>query len=597
MAYVTVGLLLLFGTFALLGFRTIGQSTDIIYRQRLALALALTSAIDSYFERLGADLTHAVAMAGPDADLEATWSRFQESTAQRASSQSQPVALARIRADGYIDEIFPRFPFAETAIVPPDLVDRLLVDPETRFLPLTGSPTSSHWSGLVIVPAPSGNSRETSPGALGLMLDSRLGTELTPPFAADTTDAGSSAADDSFVVEIMDRDGVVVVSSETAGESAGAGVHTYQVGEVLAAGEPTVTLHSGGPTGDHVVAVVPLSTGPAVLILEQSRDAALRLPDQMRWQTIVFGGLGLAITLLVAWATTRQVVQPATALAAAAKQIASGNLDNPISVRGTDEIGSLADDLESMRVTLGISKQEIERANRELEARVQERTRQLQEVLGMVITAQEEERRRVARDLHDQTAQSLSALVISLDRLAKQSGPVDERRQMAARAKTLAQDTLAETRRLMHALRPAMLDDLGLIPAIRSFATEQLEGAGVHIDVAHQGETARLPRDIELTLFRIAQEAITNAARHAGAGKLKIVVTHHGGSVAMTVRDDGKGFSEHHSDDAASGRGLGIQGMRERCRLLGGKLTIETAPEEGTLVSLEIPTSLNDEAN
>jgi signal transduction histidine kinase len=149
---------------------------------------------------------------------------------------------------------------------------------------------------------------------------------------------------------------------------------------------------------------------------------------------------------------------------------------------------------------------------------------------------------------------------------------------MIERAKNLAQEILAETRRLMHALRLAALDDLGLVPAIRSYVAEQLEKSGVKVEISQRGDVGRLPREIELTLFRIAQEAINNVARHAHAAKVIIEVSGNEEFIEMSVLDDGRGIEVNSEEDRDLERGLGIQGMRERSRLLGGRTEIESEP-------------------
>ena len=596
MVYVAVGLFVLFGTFAVLGSRTIGQSTEIIYQQRLVLATVLASGIDDYIERVGADLHHATVMMGPDADLAEWWEAYRAAAGGR-DRPAPELALMRVDGQGRVTEAYPEVGLLDLTIVSGETLDRVLTGGERVFLPLTAADHPAAWAGIVLIPAAREEGAGEASAAAGVLLGDDLSLELIAPLLKSASGEPGADGAAAFAVEIVDEAGRVVVSAAEDGEARAAGSdglssHYGHIDTTLSAGKPTVTLHTSGPAGDHVIAAVPLSTGPAALVLEQGRDAALEMPDRLRRQVIIFGGAGLALALFVAWLTTSRVAKPAVALAAAAKQMASGKLDQPIAVQGEDEIGGLADDLESMRITLQFNQEEIESANRELEARVEDRTRRLQDVLGKVIGAQEEERLRVARDLHDQTAQSLSVLVMSLDRLARQDADSEDRAEMVARAKNLAQDILAETRRLMHALRPAALDDLGLVPAIRSYAAEQLEHSGVNVKISQRGDAGRLPRETELTLFRIAQEAINNVARHADASNVTIEVAGNEQSIEMSVVDDGRGIKMGSAEGSNSERSLGVQGMRERSRLLGGQLVMESEPGKGTRVFVEMPTTI-----
>ncbi len=204
-----------------------------------------------------------------------------------------------------------------------------------------------------------------------------------------------------------------------------------------------------------------------------------------------------------------------------------------------------------------------------------------------VLQAQERERQRVARELHDQTGQALTHEIISLDLLLERTEDPEARLRLQAVKRTL-EETLEEVHRMSQDLRPSVLDDLGLVPALRTLA-KQPSGAAVSLHV--DGLRDRLPPPIETALYRIAQEALTNANKYARATEVKIDLRCLDGHVRLEVHDDGIGFDPNSiPDKEEAGRaGLGIFGMRERAALLRGTLDIHSAPRRGTEVVAELP--------
>src|SRR3954452_10127126 len=195
--------------------------------------------------------------------------------------------------------------------------------------------------------------------------------------------------------------------------------------------------------------------------------------------------------------------------------------------------------------------------------------------------AQEEERARVARDLHDEVNQSLTGLLLRLE--AAREGPPPELEGELAETKALANQAMNELLSLARQLRPTALDDLGLAAAIEG-QVDRLGGEiATSLDV--EGDFSDLGGDAQLGVYRVAGEALPTAARHSGAGRVEVRLRRiDGGGVTLEVTDDGRGFA---FDD--SQRGLGIAGMRERALLIGAELTIESRPDSGTTVRLEVP--------
>lgn len=223
--------------------------------------------------------------------------------------------------------------------------------------------------------------------------------------------------------------------------------------------------------------------------------------------------------------------------------------------------------------------------------RLDDYTLQMRALTERALNAQEEERQRIARQLHDDTAQSLSTLIIHLDRLAG-SLPPDQRdaQTRLAAARQLATETLVDLREVAYDLRPTLLDDLGLIPAIRWYARSRLGEAGVAAQIETGDDAPRLPPQLETTLYRIAQEAIANIAQHAAARTVTIQLARAPGHICLRVADDGRGFDASQPPrQAVRLRHLGLLGMRERAELVGGTVSVSSQPGRGTQLEVRLP--------
>jgi two-component system sensor histidine kinase UhpB len=198
--------------------------------------------------------------------------------------------------------------------------------------------------------------------------------------------------------------------------------------------------------------------------------------------------------------------------------------------------------------------------------------------------AQEDERRRVARELHDGVGQTLTGVVLQLETLARLTPP-ELREQMLALQES-ARGGVEEVREIAHGLRPEALDEFGLRPALVSLASGFAERAGLRVRRRLDGELPALGREVELVIYRVAQESLTNVVRHAGASAVELVLERHDGAVVLRVRDDGRGFSS-----ASTSPGGGMRGMSERAMLVGGRLVVEPVAPHGTEVRLEVPAS------
>lgn len=206
------------------------------------------------------------------------------------------------------------------------------------------------------------------------------------------------------------------------------------------------------------------------------------------------------------------------------------------------------------------------------------------DALRRAVGGQEVERRRLARELHDETGQALTSILLGL-RSVEESGSEDDLRKSVSGVRELVVATLQDVRRLAVQLRPKALDDFGLVPALERLVQTFSETTAISVELEAQLGEARLPPDVETTLYRIVQEALTNVVKHAEAQNVSVLIVRRQGSVTAVIEDDGRGF------DPANTRedGLGLLGMRERAELHDGQLSIEAASGAGTTLVVEIP--------
>jgi signal transduction histidine kinase len=209
----------------------------------------------------------------------------------------------------------------------------------------------------------------------------------------------------------------------------------------------------------------------------------------------------------------------------------------------------------------------------ELSERVQ------RDALRRIVAAQELERQRLARELHDETGQALTSILLGLKQL---QGAEPE---AVAQLRELVVETLQDVRRLAVELRPKVLDDFGLLPALERLTGAFAEQTGIEVDLEAGALGERLPAEVETAIYRIVQESLTNVVKHSHAQRVSVLVTRADGRIKAVIEDDGEGFDP----DAARGDGIGLIGMRERIELLDGTLAVESSESSGTTVVIEVP--------
>lgn len=227
----------------------------------------------------------------------------------------------------------------------------------------------------------------------------------------------------------------------------------------------------------------------------------------------------------------------------------------------------------------------LERHSERQRGRAELAEEELRRLSRNLVKTQEEERRSLSRELHDAVGQMLSAMTMELGNLEAAIDVPDKLRERLDEARRLNAETIRGVRDLAMGLRPAMLDELGLGPALRWQGREFSRRSGVPVTVQVDGELEGLPETHRTCIYRVVQEALTNCARHSSAKKIRVAVYGREDRVQLTIQDDGVGFDPGH----ASARGLGLIGIQERVRELEGKVDVLSQPQRGTILEVEVP--------
>jgi signal transduction histidine kinase len=309
------------------------------------------------------------------------------------------------------------------------------------------------------------------------------------------------------------------------------------------------------------------------IIAEIAKDEALVPVSAMR-QHVATLGLGVALLCFVAagWLGA-SVTGPVLELAAAARRLGRGERGFRLKPASTDEVGQLAADFNRMS-------DDLERTTVSRD--------EFQVLAGRLITAQEDERKRVARELHDDFTQRLAAAAIEAGRLEQSTTDQDVRASLGQLKDQVARIS-TDVHTLSRGLHPSMLDDLGLAAAIEQECRASFERGGPIVELYLGSGLDRISKEARLALYRIAQEALRNIQRHSGAQEAELWLESSEGQVHLRIQDRGEGF-----DRTQTGwqPGLGLASMEERARLLGGTLRVESAPGQGTTINVSLPSGV-----
>jgi len=300
-----------------------------------------------------------------------------------------------------------------------------------------------------------------------------------------------------------------------------------------------------------------------------------RVDQEVAWLTRRLArttGFIALLGMVAAWWLTRIFSHPIEELVNLTRAVKAGDYHAKAPVRARDEVGELAASFNEM--TASLAQKEAGRQN----------------LLRQVIRAGEEERKRIARELHDQTGQVLTSQIAALSALENQSGD-DKTRRRLGELRQQVEQTLAGVHDLAVTLRPSVLDDVGLIAALQRHCRLFEQRFGVRttcldLDLGSQ----RLPAEVELTIYRVVQEALTNGVRHGRAQHLQALVQHTGRRVLVVIRDNGCGFdSRQWQQRCVEGNHLGLLGIEERVNLVGGSFCVDSYPGKGATVFADIP--------
>ena len=341
-----------------------------------------------------------------------------------------------------------------------------------------------------------------------------------------------------------------------------------------------------GIVRDVAVPILSGKLGVARVGMEETglQKAVLRMTLNLLLIALFVSGLGIVAAVLL----TRVLTQPIRELVSLTQRVTQGELDVQGMVHSQDEIGILTQAFNQMTISLSQNHREREHLMDELKEKEEMRL----QLLEKVMTAQEEERKRISRELHDETSQALTSLMVGLKVLESEAsfGAVGDRLQEMRQ--TVAQ-TLEEVHHLARELRPSVLDDMGLVPALERYIREYETKFGTELDFHVSGfQEHRVSPAIEVALYCIVQEALTNVAKYAEASMVSILLDWREGWVSAIVEDNGQGFDPNQTV-TQPGRGLGLFGMQERAALLGGTFKIESQKRIGTTVFIKIPDKAN----
>lgn len=407
---------------------------------------------------------------------------------------------------------------------------------------------------------------------------------------------------DSYI-EVVDRNEVVIAAHNPSNVLR----HRDYEGEL---GSMIKECRSGIKRGSHgfsqsdpgeknydMLAVVPLKIASWGVVVGESEEELFAPARRLEKNFLVLVVIFIFTSIVFAVGMSKSIVRPLKSLISATNRIAGGDLSNPVGNLGSDEVLILSRSFDDMRKKLAESLESIQSYNAELEHRVAVRTEQIRKsqqrverLLKKVISSEEEERKRIARGLHDEILQDLSAFLIKLDICSLDPGQINAGR--IDEMKSIIVKTLDDIHNVIQNMRPLVLDDFGLDAAIVWLLDKHLSAKGVDYYLGVDNFTKkRFATRIEITLFRIAQEAVVNIARHADAKNVFVTLTADERSVSVCIEDDGRGFDAHEvlKHPTESRRGLGVLGMMERASLLEGKLLVHSVPGEGTRISVKVP--------
>ena len=580
-----LGLFLVVAIFSATGIRAVDQATEIMLQDRLTTAHLVADYIDEALGRALFELKTTAQMIESNGtkselehqieDLEKTYSRLSIYTNSiYLLSEEGQIIWSKPESPGAVGIDISSYPsLSETLRKDESSISGLVLTPmaETPVV-LLSSPTKESKGILVVT---------IDPG------ESSIGGFVQPISLGQTG-----------YVEIVDQSGIVVARTEPGPKTFPfeKSDHSSRFAALITTGEPTRgvchTCHELEQKVERkdVLAFVPLLATKWGVVIRQAEEEALAPARELRQSLLLFAIGLVTVAFLLVVTTTRDVVSRIKMLTAASQRIAKGDLISPVTTLGKDEVGILAQTLDDMRTKLKTSYEELEQLHQDVKRKEEIRG----ELLQSLFSIQEEERKRIARELHDETTQVITSLSANLEAATGMlPDSADKTKAVLRKIQKQSISILDEILRLIYELRPAMFDDLGLVAAIEWLAEDNLEKAGIIVHLKTTGRAKRLGTQLETVLFRAIQEIVHNITRHADAKSAHINLHFKKSVVRVHVTDDGRGFDvEEAMNTKARPRGLGLLGMKERVELVKGSLCIRSrSGGGGTEINIEIPLS------
>ncbi|MFC1942294.1 cache domain-containing protein [Chloroflexota bacterium] len=581
-----LGLILGISVFSYLGLRSVNQATETMLQDRLTTAHIVAEYLDEILILALTELQNTVHIIENNEESTNVQHQLEilGDTYRRLSINTHSIYL--LNENGQIIWSKPESPeLLGTDISFYTAIGQVFQDGEASISNLVSDPLSN--TPVILLTSPVNINRQGSMGIIVVAIDlvrSSIGGFVRPIRLGNTG-----------YVEIVDQNGIVVARTDPGPLLAPfeKSDHSGHFAALIAAGEPTRglchTCHEPVQKVEKkdVLAFVPLSQAKWGVIIRQTEDEALAPVRELGRNLIFFGVVITVVALFFVIVPSRDLVNRVRMLTVAARKIANGDLISPVTASQKDEIGILAQSLEDMRIKLRTSYEELENLHRE----VQREDDMRRDLLRDIFSIQEEERRRIARELHDETSQVLASVDASLEAAVGMLPPeTDKVKALLTKAQALSVGILDEVHKLIYELRPSLLDDLGLVAAVRWLIEINLETQGISVNFDTKGRQRRLPPRIEITLFRVIQEIVNNIARHSHAQNTIISLHFQKNGIRTHIRDDGKGFDvEEAIGSKDRPRGLGLIGIMERVAIVNGTSNIKSNPKRGTETIINIP--------
>lgn len=391
---------------------------------------------------------------------------------------------------------------------------------------------------------------------------------LSPEILAAETLATTYPTDSHVIIYLLDESRRLLYVS---GAFAQTSLEPDYPGVAEALGGNSGVLYVKKEDAEHVVAYSPIQSAGWALITEEEWAMVISPSLQLTQMAPLVIVPAFILALIAIWFGAKQIVQPLQKLESKAAALAWGDFESiKESVGGISEVQHL-----QMELT-------------EMSRKVQSAQDGLHDYIGAITSAQEEERTRLARELHDDTIQAVIALKQRVQ-LAQKSVKDQNGKQALKELETLAEQTIENLRRLTRALRPIYLEDLGLVTALEMLARETSENNHLAVNFKKTGQERRLSREVELSLYRIAQEALNNVVKHSEASHADLEIAFESDETIVEIMDDGSGFLVPNSPTEFAPNGhFGLLGVHERADLIGARLEIESALGKGTRLTVRL---------